>query len=59
MSIRTHAILWAAAIIAAALLLSDSQMSNGACFGIIMGLSGAASGALSGHWAKCAARWAQ
>ena len=52
MTIRTHTILWAMAIIATALLLSNLALSNAANFGIIMGLIGAAIGSVSGHWSK-------
>lgn len=46
MSIRTQALLWAAAIIAAALIANTYGLSDGASVGIISGLSGAAWGSL-------------
>ncbi len=48
MTIRNKAMLWAVIIITAAIFLAASELSNGASFGIIGGLSGAAMGMLNG-----------
>ncbi len=42
------ALLWAAAILFAAIMAKTSGLSDGASFGIIAGLSGAAWGAFNG-----------
>lgn len=46
MSVRSKALLWAAIIIASALIMSTMGLSSGASFGVISGLSGAAWGTL-------------
>ena len=46
MSIRSKALLWAAIIILAAILSVSMGLNNGAAFGVIGGLSGAAWGSL-------------
>jgi len=46
MTATTKAIIWAAIIIAAAFVARASDLSGGAYFGIIAGLSGAAWGTL-------------
>ncbi len=48
MAIRNKAILWAVIIIITALFLSASELSPGASFGIMGGMSGAALGMLNG-----------
>ncbi|MGB3471726.1 MAG: hypothetical protein WBA51_12970 [Erythrobacter sp.] len=53
MTAITKALIWAAIIIAAALFASASDLSSGASFGIIAGLSGAAWGTLQSK-AGCA-----
>lgn len=42
-----HALLWAAIILIAALIMQSLNASDGASFGVIAGLSGAAWGALN------------
>ncbi|MEL6706898.1 MAG: hypothetical protein AAFP79_01350 [Pseudomonadota bacterium] len=47
---KTHqSLLWAAIIIAAALLVASLDLGTGASFGVIGGLSGAAWGSLSSN----------
>ncbi len=45
MTKQTQSLLWASAIIATALILSSSDVSGPASFGIIMAMTGAALGA--------------
>ena len=52
MTIKTKALLWAGAIIVAAIFANLMGLSSGASFGIIAGLSGAAVGALYGKRGK-------
>ena len=52
MTLRTQTILLAAAIITTALFLQSSEISNGAAMGIILGMTGAAIGLLSGSCAR-------
>ena len=47
MTVRVKALLWAAIIIAAAIIMNMQGMSDSASFGVVMGLSGAALGALN------------
>ena len=47
MSRILHSLVWATAIIAAALIASANGLSESASLGIVLGLSGAALGALS------------
>lgn len=57
MSRILHSLVWAGAIIAAAWIAASNGLSDGASFGIVMGVSGAALGALSseiGCGRKCA-----
>ncbi|MEP3051967.1 MAG: hypothetical protein ABJP48_04400 [Erythrobacter sp.] len=57
MTRNAKTILWATAIITAAIFTQVAGLSNGASFGIIAGLTGAAIGALSGNRStggKCA-----
>ncbi|WP_299196056.1 hypothetical protein [uncultured Erythrobacter sp.] len=42
MTVRNKAIIWAAIIISAALIMAGLEMSTGASFGVIGGLTGAA-----------------
>lgn len=46
MSIKSKALLWAAIIIAAAIIADGQGLSSAASSGVILGLSGAAYGAL-------------
>lgn len=46
MTKTSQALIWAAIIIAAALIASAMDLSNAASFGIVTGLSGAAWGAI-------------
>ncbi len=48
MTMRNKAILWAVIIITTALFLSASELSSGASFGVIGGMTGAALGMLNG-----------
>ena len=52
MTDRNKALIWAAIIITTALFTSSMELSNGANFGIIAGLSGAAWGSLN-HNKSC------
>ena len=47
MTARSKALIWAAIIIAAALICSGMGLSNAASFGMVSGLTGAAWGSLS------------
>ena len=47
MSRIIHSLIWAGAIIAAAVIATSNGLSDNASFGIVMGISGAALGALS------------
>jgi len=53
MSIRSKALLWAGIIILGAIISSGMGLSDGASFGIIAGLTGAAWGSLNSN-ATCA-----
>lgn len=48
MDIRIKALLWASAILVAAWVSRANDLSDGAAFGILAGLSGAAVGSLYG-----------
>ena len=54
MNTNTKALLWAAIIIAAALMASGLDLSASASFGLISGLTGAAWGSVSTGTASCA-----
>ena len=48
MSVKSKALLWAAIIIAAAIIADGQGLSSAASTGIVLGFSGAALGALNG-----------
>lgn len=54
MNTNTKALLWAAIIIAAALMASGLDLSASASFGLISGLTGAAWGSVSASSPTCA-----
>lgn len=53
MNTNTKALLWAAIIIAAALMASGLDLSASASFGLVAGLTGAAWGSVSSGSASC------
>lgn len=53
MNTNTKALLWAAIMIASALVASGLDMSANASFGLIAGLTGAAWGSISSGSARC------